>query len=68
VEIALFFVEALARLAVDGLETIAAVVQDLLDLVALGRVEIELRSEPIDNLRGKRRRTAGAATKQGRTT
>jgi hypothetical protein len=42
VEIALFLVEALARLAVHRLEAIAAVVQDLLHLILLRGVELKL--------------------------
>ena len=66
VEIALLLVEALARLAVHGVEAIAPLVEDLLHLVPLRGVELQLGREAIDEFRRQRRRAAGPAAEERR--
>lgn len=62
VEITLLLVEALSRLAVDGFETLAAVVQDLPHLVPLRGIELQFRREAADDL--ARRRAEGTTAEE----
>lgn len=51
-EITLLLVEPLARLAVDGIETVAAIGEHLLQCFLLRGIELEFRGQAIQDLAG----------------
>lgn len=65
-QVALFLVEAVACLAVDLFEAVAALFEQLPDLIALCCVELNFARQAFEELRWERR-TAGSAAEASRS-